>query len=202
MDTAPQIVDRLAQELFIDSVMSADPDKELSNKDVLVMARLAYSRAHQFAMARAEYHSSVDRHSRRGVLMSETPRTDAARIEHARWDEYAKHYWHLPEAMECAPKDADPFAVAEELERELAAVTRERDKLQAMAGANALAGLEVGRENDAFRAEIERLRVRLSSKRAIFQAGRDSYKTDCNPMNTDDEAWTEFARASLQEPTP
>jgi hypothetical protein len=29
--------------------------------------------------------------------------------------------------------------------------------------------------------------------RAIFQAGRDSYATPCVPMNSDDEAWQEYA---------
>ena len=49
-------------------------------------------------------------------------------------------------------------------------------------------------------AEIERLRVRLVGKRAIFQAGRDSYKTNCQPMNTDDEAWAEFVASQEARP--
>jgi len=48
-------------------------------------------------------------------------------------------------------------------------------------------------ERDALRAEVERLRRKWADKRMIFQAGRDSYKTDANPMNTDDEAWEEYA---------
>ena len=71
------------------------------------------------------------------------------------------------------------YVLAEDHERELAAVTRERDEA---------------------RAEVERLRVRLVGKRAIFQAGRDSYKTNCQPMNTDDEAWTEFVVSQEAKP--
>ncbi len=33
------------------------------------------------------------------------------------------------------------------------------------------------------------------NERAIFQAGRDSYETSCQPMNTDDEAWEAYKRA-------
>jgi len=63
------------------------------------------------------------------------------------------------------------------------------------------------RERDEARAEIERLiteverlRGRLIGKRAIFQAGRDSYKTNCQPMNTDDEAWAEFVVSQEAKP--
>ena len=63
---------------------------------------------------------------------------------------------------------------------------------------NRIAQLE--RERDEARAEVERLRVRLVGKRAIFQAGRDSYKTNCQPMNTDDEAWTEFVVSQEAKP--
>ena len=52
--------------------------------------------------------------------MSDTPRTDAAEVEFQRWNEYAKQYGHLPEAMEQAPVEADPFDIARQLERELA----------------------------------------------------------------------------------
>jgi chromosome segregation ATPase len=51
------------------------------------------------------------------------------------------------------------------------------------------------KERDALRAEVERLRRKWGGKRMVFQAGRDSYKTDCNPMNTDDEAWEEYTAA-------
>jgi hypothetical protein len=51
-------------------------------------------------------------------------------------------------------------------------------------------------------AEVERLnRVnaelqnKLQGKRAIFQAGRDSYQTSCAPYNSDDEAWDAFINA-------
>lgn len=58
---------------------------------------------------------------------------------------------------------------------------------------------------DAFRDGFNFARSQLSAapvvrepnfgnKRAIFQAGRDSYKTACQPMNTDDEAWDEYLR--------
>ena len=53
--------------------------------------------------------------------MSDTPRTDAAEADYQEWMKYAKRYGHLPEAMECAPAAADPFTIARELERELAA---------------------------------------------------------------------------------
>lgn len=52
--------------------------------------------------------------------MSDTPRTDAAREAYANWHAYAKLYGHIPEAMEQAPPEADPFWIAEQLERELA----------------------------------------------------------------------------------
>ena len=44
-------------------------------------------------------------------------------------------------------------------------------------------------------AENKRLQNKLQSKRAIFQAGRDSYETACIPYNTDDEAWEKFTSA-------
>lgn len=56
--------------------------------------------------------------------MSDTPRTDAARAVFAGWKEYAAGYGHIPEAMEAAPKYADPFAISEDLERELTALER------------------------------------------------------------------------------
>lgn len=66
---------------------------------------------------------------------------------------------------------------------------------------------ELVKERDEARAEIERLiteverlRGRLIGKRAIFQAGRDSYKTNCQPMNTDDEAWAEFVVSQEAKP--
>ena len=40
-----------------------------------------------------------------------------------------------------------------------------------------------------------KLQNKLQNERAIFQAGRDSYKTPCVPYNTDDEAWEEFTAA-------
>lgn len=43
--------------------------------------------------------------------------------------------------------------------------------------------------------ELRKLRRVLSNIRAIFQAGRDSYETACQPMNTDEEAWEIFLRA-------
>lgn len=43
-------------------------------------------------------------------------------------------------------------------------------------------------------AEVEALRMVLENKRAIFQAGRDSYESPCQPMNTDDEAWAAYKR--------
>jgi hypothetical protein len=50
-----------------------------------------------------------------------TPRTDDAEAEYHRWQEYAKQYGHLPEAMEQAPEEADPFWIARRLERQSAA---------------------------------------------------------------------------------
>lgn len=43
--------------------------------------------------------------------------------------------------------------------------------------------------------ENQRLQNKLQNKRAIFQAGRDSYETACIPCNTDDEAWEKFTAA-------
>lgn len=63
--------------------------------------------------------------------------------------------------------DADTYVLASDYD----AVTRERDKLQAMAGANALAGLEVGRDLDALRAEVERLRANIdTAERRLSEA--------------------------------
>jgi hypothetical protein len=39
------------------------------------------------------------------------------------------------------------------------------------------------------------LQNKLQGKRAIFQAGRDSYQTSCAPFNSDDEAWDAFINA-------
>jgi hypothetical protein len=39
------------------------------------------------------------------------------------------------------------------------------------------------------------LQNKLQGKRAIFQAGRDSYQTSCSPYNSDDEAWDAFINA-------
>jgi hypothetical protein len=50
-----------------------------------------------------------------------TPRAEDAEAEYHRWQEYVKQYGHLPEAMEQAPEEADPFWIARQLERELAA---------------------------------------------------------------------------------
>jgi len=66
------------------------------------------------------------------------------------------------------------------------AITRERDEARA--------------EIERLITEVERLRGRLIGKRAIFQAGRDSYKTNCQPMNTDDEAWAEFVVSQEAKP--
>jgi len=43
-------------------------------------------------------------------------------------------------------------------------------------------------------AENKALRKTLESKRAIFQAGRDSYDTPCVPYTTDDDAWAIFTK--------
>ena len=59
---------------------------------------------------------------------SDTPRTDAARLEYKRWEDYVEHYGHIPEAMEQAPTEADPFDIAETLERELAAARAELER--------------------------------------------------------------------------
>ena len=75
---------------------------------------------------------------------------------------------------------------ARALERELATAMRERDEARA--------------EIERLITEVERLRGRLIGKRAIFQAGRDSYKTNCQPMNTDDEAWAEFVVSQEAKP--
>jgi hypothetical protein len=67
----------------------------------------------------------------------ETPRTDDAEAEYHRWQEYAKQYGHLPEAMEQAPEEADPFWIARQLERALVDTKRrfaEHRKLNAALG--------------------------------------------------------------------
>ena len=127
---------------------------------------------------------------------SDTPRTDAAAqfVSHFGWQVHADF--------------------ARDLERELATATRERDEARAIANDRdamvdhrdrALTAMHqrvdvITQERDEARAEVERLRVRLVGKRAIFQAGRDSYKTNCQPMNTDDEAWTEFVVSQEAKP--
>jgi len=50
-------------------------------------------------------------------------------------------------------------------------------------------------ERDALRAENKKIREVLASRRAIFQAGRDSYETAAQPMNTDQEAWDAYWRS-------
>ena len=80
--------------------------------------------------------------------MSETPRTDALIGRNRKLDKMTDVALYLAEIAE---SHAD-------LERELTERTRERDEFQRMAGANGLAGLEMGREIEALRAEIERLR--------------------------------------------
>lgn len=62
--------------------------------------------------------------------MSKTPRTDAAEKVYMSWQDYAKQYGHIPEAMDQAPNEADPFYIARQLETELA-------------GANALGMLRI-----------------------------------------------------------
>jgi hypothetical protein len=54
---------------------------------------------------------------------------------------------------------------------------------------------EAAAELRRLHAENKRLQHKLQSKRAIFQAGRDSYETACIPYNTDDEAWEKFTSA-------
>jgi len=51
-------------------------------------------------------------------------------------------------------------------------------------------------ERDQLRFEVRGLMRLMDSKRALFQAGRDSYKTHTQPMNTDDEAWDEYLRGN------
>lgn len=53
-------------------------------------------------------------------------------------------------------------------------------------------GHAVVAELSRLHAENQRLQNRLKNKRAIFQAGRDSYKSACVPFNTDDEAWEKY----------
>lgn len=52
---------------------------------------------------------------------------------------------------------------------------------------------ELQRLCDELKAENAKLR---HSKRALFQAGRDSYLTSCSPMNSDDEAWADYLRSN------
>ena len=52
------------------------------------------------------------------MTTSDTPRTDEAEAEYKGWCEYSDRYGHLPEAMEQAPENGDPFAISRYLERE------------------------------------------------------------------------------------
>jgi hypothetical protein len=81
--------------------------------------------------------------------MSDTPRTDAAAI----------FVWHG--VADEQPLQVVDVNVARTLERELAERTRERNEFQRMAGANGLAGLEMGREIESLCAEVARLRLVL-----------------------------------------
>lgn len=54
--------------------------------------------------------------------MSDTPITDEAEVKFQAWTLYVKQYGHLPEAMEQAPEEADPFAIARKLERHIASI--------------------------------------------------------------------------------
>lgn len=87
--------------------------------------------------------------------MSETPRTDAARTVYENWTSYAKKYGHLPEAMEQAPNEADPFYIADALERELSAERAAREQAE--------------RELAEARAECERLREDAERYQLLLQ---------------------------------
>jgi sugar phosphate isomerase/epimerase len=120
--------------------------------------------------------------------MSETPRTDAARF---------RLVWKGG-AYKVSKSGIDDIEivganVAEDLERELAAVTRERDEFQRLAGANGLAGLALGRDLGALRAEVERLRKALD-----FYACVDHYKRllSCAPNVVQDDGGKK-ARAAI-----
>jgi hypothetical protein len=118
------------------------------------------------------------------------------------------------------------LAVQDEKDNKIAELTHERDKFQVMAGANGLAGLAVGKENDALRAEVERLTGCLKRAndqaeeferrwylrgddverlRAVFSdliAGLD--KTHWSSWQSTAHFYEAYhsARAALQEPTP
>lgn len=53
-------------------------------------------------------------------LSGPTPMTDSAQATYESWNAYVKQYGHIPEAMEQAPDEADPFYVSRNLERLLA----------------------------------------------------------------------------------
>jgi hypothetical protein len=57
---------------------------------------------------------------------------------------------------------AECYGTLGKLSADLAERTRERDEFQRMAGANGLAGLEMGREIESLRAEVERLRGHIT----------------------------------------
>lgn len=68
---------------------------------------------------------------------------------------------------------AECYGTLGKLSMDLAAVTRERDGFQRLAGANGLAGLEIGKENDTLRAEVERLRSQFANSEREVARYRD-----------------------------
>lgn len=63
--------------------------------------------------------------------MSDTPRTDEAEEVYKEWLKYSAIYGNIPEAMEQAPEDADPFAISRKLEKELTQANTEIADLRA-----------------------------------------------------------------------
>jgi hypothetical protein len=78
--------------------------------------------------------------------MSDTPRTDAAA------------YWHHTRAM----VEVTSADFARTLERELATMTRQRDRHEQMAVANSLTTFAVGKERNALRADLEKARAEVT----------------------------------------
>lgn len=62
--------------------------------------------------------------------MTDTPITDAAEAEYARWWKWAEQNGHLEGALEQAPEEADPFWIARKLERENADLRRRLEETE------------------------------------------------------------------------
>ncbi len=112
--------------------------------------------------------------------MSDTPRTDT---EEAMYSLSSVNSWGM-----------GGWDFARTIERELAAVTRERDEARAMHAEAFRCGIEHQEDARALRAEVKRLRGALSS------IAEQDYERAA--VNFCAATCVQIARAALQEPTP